>query len=93
MESWRGRGQHAVSWLATAWKAGQADGSELPPAAAVAPPAVTPEQVKSAAATLFGSENSVIAIVGDWAKVKDQLASYKDITFLDTEGKTIPPPQ
>jgi predicted Zn-dependent peptidase len=55
--------------------------------------AVTPEQVKSAAATLFGSENSLIAIVGDYAKVKDQLAGYKDITFLDTDGKTIPPPQ
>jgi len=55
--------------------------------------AVTPEQVKSAAATLFGSENSLIAIVGDYAKVKDQLAAYKDITFLDADGKTIPPPQ
>jgi hypothetical protein len=42
---------------------------------------------------LFGSENSVIAIVGDYAKVKDQLAGYKDITFLDVDGKTIPPPQ
>jgi zinc protease len=55
--------------------------------------AVTPEQVKSAAATLFGSENSLIAIVGDYAKVKDQLAGFKDITFLDADGKTISPPQ
>ncbi|MGH9143819.1 MAG: M16 family metallopeptidase [Vicinamibacterales bacterium] len=55
--------------------------------------AVTPEQVKSAAATLFGSENSLIAIVGDYQKVKDQLSAYKDMTFLDTNGKTIPPPQ
>jgi predicted Zn-dependent peptidase len=55
--------------------------------------AVTPEQVKNGAAALLGSENSVIAIVGDWAKVKDQLAAYKDITFLDTDGKTIAPPQ
>ena len=55
--------------------------------------AVTPEQVKSASATLFGSDNSVIAIVGDWARVKDQLAAYKNITFLDTDGKTIAPPQ
>jgi predicted Zn-dependent peptidase len=55
--------------------------------------AVTPEQVKSGAATLLGSENSVIAIVGDWAKVKDQLTAYKDITFLDTDGKTSAPPQ
>jgi len=55
--------------------------------------AVTPEQVKTAASTLLGSETSLIAIVGDYAKVKDQLAGYKNITFLDTNGKTIPPPQ
>ena len=55
--------------------------------------AVTPAQVKSASATLLGSENSVIAIVGDYAKVKDQLAGYPNITFLDADGRTIPPPQ
>jgi len=55
--------------------------------------AVTPAQVKGAATTLFGSENSVIAIVGDWAKVKEQLGGFKDITFLDADGKTIPQPQ
>jgi predicted Zn-dependent peptidase len=55
--------------------------------------AVMPSQVKSAASALLGSDQSVIAIVGDYAKVKDQLASYKDIVFLDTEGKVIPPPQ
>jgi hypothetical protein len=49
--------------------------------------------VKNASATLFGSENSVIAIVGDYAKVKDQLAGYQNITFLDTDGRTIPAPQ
>ena len=54
---------------------------------------VTPEQVKAGAVTLLGSENSVITIVGDWAKVKDQLAAYKDITFLDTDGKKIAAPQ
>jgi predicted Zn-dependent peptidase len=55
--------------------------------------AVSPEQVKAGAATLLGSENAVITIVGDWAKVKDQLAEYKDITFLDTDGKKISAPQ
>jgi zinc protease len=54
--------------------------------------AITPEQLKTAAATLFGSQDSVIAIVGDYAKVKDQLAAFKDITFLDAEGRKIPPP-
>ena len=51
--------------------------------------AVTPEQVKNGAQTLLGSDNSIIVIVGDWSKVKDQLAAYKDITFLDADGKTI----
>lgn len=55
--------------------------------------AVTPAQVKSAAATLLGSQDSVIAIVGDWAKVKDQLGAFKDITFLDLDGKPMAPPQ
>jgi predicted Zn-dependent peptidase len=55
--------------------------------------ALTAEQVKSGAATLLGSENSVIVIVGDYAKVKDQLAGFNEITFFDTDGGKIPPPQ
>jgi len=55
--------------------------------------AVTADQVKSASATLLGSDDSVIAVVGDWTKVKDQLAGYKDITFLDADGKKASPPQ
>jgi predicted Zn-dependent peptidase len=54
--------------------------------------AVTAAQVKSAAHTLLGSENSVIAIVGDYAKVKDQLGAFSRITFLDTDGKPISAP-
>jgi predicted Zn-dependent peptidase len=54
---------------------------------------VSTDQVKSGAATLLGSENSVIAIVGDYAKVKDQLGAFKDITFLDTDGRKIAAPQ
>ena len=46
-----------------------------------------------ASAALNAGLLSVIAIVGDYAKVKDQLAGYKDITFIDTDGKTIPAPQ
>ena len=55
--------------------------------------AVTADQVKSASATLLGSENSVIVVVGDWAKMKDQLAGYKDITFLNTDGAKVSAPQ
>jgi zinc protease len=54
--------------------------------------AVTPEQVKGAAATLLGSHDSVVAIVGDYAKVKDQLTAFTNITFLDADGKPIPRP-
>lgn len=55
--------------------------------------AVTPEQVKRAAATLLGSDNSIIVVVGDYAKVKEQLGAFKDVTILDTDGRKIPPPQ
>jgi zinc protease len=55
--------------------------------------AVTPEQVKRASETLFGSENSVISIVGDWGKVKDQLGTFTDITFVDVDGKATTAPQ
>ena len=54
--------------------------------------AVTPAQVREGAAALLGSDNSVIVIVGDYTKVKDQLGAFKDITFLDVNGKPIDPP-
>jgi len=54
--------------------------------------AVSADQVKSAAATLLGSQDSIIAIVGDYAKVKEQLTGYTNITFLDADGKKISPP-
>jgi len=55
--------------------------------------AVTPGQVKEMAGTFLGSDNSVIVIVGDYTKVKDQLTGFKDITFLDVDGKKIEPPK
>lgn len=54
--------------------------------------AINPEQVKEGATTLLGADNSVIVIVGDWAKVKDQLGDYKNITFVDAEGRKLPGP-
>jgi zinc protease len=51
------------------------------------------EAVKTGAQMLLGSENSVIVIVGDYPKVKDQLAGFKDISFVDIMGKPIPAPQ
>ena len=55
--------------------------------------AVTPEQVKSAAGVLLQADNTVVAIVGDYGKVKDQLAGFKDIKFFDAEGKAVAAPQ
>jgi zinc protease len=51
------------------------------------------EAVKTAAQMLLGSENSVVVIVGDYTKVKDQLKGFQNISFLDTSGKAIPPPE
>jgi zinc protease len=55
--------------------------------------AVTPAQVREAAAGLLGSDNSLIVIVGDFTKVKDQLSGFKNITFVDVNGQKIAPPQ
>lgn len=55
--------------------------------------AITAEQVKNAAGVLLGSRDSVIVIVGDYAKVKDQLAGFTNITFLDTQGNPTQKPK
>jgi hypothetical protein len=54
---------------------------------------LSPEAVKTAAQMLLGSEDSVIVIVGDYAKVKDQLSAFKGISFVDITGKPIAEPQ
>jgi len=54
--------------------------------------AITSAQIMSGAASLLASQDSVIAIVGDYTKVKDQLSAFTNITFVDADGKTIPPP-
>ena len=51
------------------------------------------EAVKTGAQMLLGSENSVIVIVGDYTKVKDQLGAFTNITFFDLNGKPIPEPK
>jgi zinc protease len=47
------------------------------------------EAVKTGAQMLLGSEHSVIVIVGDYAKVKDQLAGFGEVTVVDINGKPI----
>jgi zinc protease len=51
------------------------------------------EAVKTGAQMLLGSEDSVVVIVGDYAKVKDQLGAFANIRFVDINGKAIPEPK
>jgi zinc protease len=51
------------------------------------------EGVKTGAEMLLGSENSVVVIVGDYTKVKDQLTAFTNVTFVDLTGKPIPEPK
>ena len=39
---------------------------------------------------LLGSEDSVVVIVGDYTKVKDQLGAFTNITFLDLDRQADP---
>jgi zinc protease len=51
------------------------------------------EAVKTGAEMLLGSQDSVVVIVGDYTKVKDQLAGFSNIAFVDLTGKPISEPQ
>ena len=51
------------------------------------------EAIKTGAEMLLGSEDSVVVIVGDYAKVKDQLGAFTNISFVDLSGKPIPEPK
>ena len=51
------------------------------------------EAIKTGAQMLLGSEDSVIVIVGDYTKVKDQLGAFTNIQFFDLSGKPIPEPK
>lgn len=51
------------------------------------------EAVKTGAEMLLGSEDSVVTIVGDYTKVKDQLTGFANIRFFDLNGKPIPEPK
>jgi zinc protease len=55
--------------------------------------ALSAEAVQAGAHMLLGSENSVIVIVGDYPKVRDQLAGLGEISFVDINGKPIAAPQ
>jgi zinc protease len=50
------------------------------------------EAVKTGAEMLLGSQDSVVVIVGDYTQVKEQLAGFSNITFVDLTGKPIAEP-
>lgn len=51
------------------------------------------EAVKTGAQMLLGSDDSVVVVVGDYTKVKDQLGGFTNIKFFDLSGKPIPEPK
>jgi zinc protease len=51
------------------------------------------EAIKTGAEMLLGSQDSVVVVVGDYTKVKDQLSGFTNITFLDLAGKPVPEPK
>jgi zinc protease len=51
------------------------------------------EAVKTGAEMLLGSQDSVVVIVGDYTKVKEQLTGFSNITFVDLAGKPISEPR
>ena len=51
------------------------------------------EAIKTGAQMLLGSEDSVVTVVGDWTKVKDQLTGFANVRFFDLNGKQIPEPK
>lgn len=51
------------------------------------------EAVKTGAEMLLGSQDSVVVVVGDYTKVKDQLSAFTNISFVDISGKPIPEPK
>ena len=54
---------------------------------------LSPEAVKTGAQMLLGSQDSVIVVVGDWTKVKEQMSGFQNISFVDINGNPIQPPQ
>ncbi len=55
--------------------------------------ALAPEAVVTGARMLLGAEDSLVVVVGDYTKVKDQLAGFADIAIVDVSGQPIPAPQ
>ena len=55
--------------------------------------ALTAEAVVIGGRMVVGSPDSLVVVVGDYTKVKDQLTGFGDITLVDVSGKPIAAPQ
>lgn len=55
--------------------------------------ALAPEAVATGARMLLGSADSLVVVVGDYTKVKDQLTGFANLQIVDVAGKPIPAPQ
>jgi zinc protease len=54
--------------------------------------ALSAEAVSTGARVLLGSTDSLIVVVGDYTKVKDQLQGFGEVRLVDVSGAPIPPP-
>ena len=55
--------------------------------------ALPPEAVVTGARMLLGSADSLVVVVGDYTKVKDQLTGFGNVEIVDVSGKPIAAPQ
>jgi zinc protease len=54
--------------------------------------ALTAADIERAAAKYFDTYHSAVVIVGDYEKVKDQVAPFGEVTLYDADGNVIPRP-
>lgn len=55
--------------------------------------ALTGEAVSTGAGILLGTTDSLVVVVGDYTKVKDQLTGFGTVQIVDVTGAPIPPPE
>jgi predicted Zn-dependent peptidase len=54
---------------------------------------LTPADIQRVAAKYFDTYHAAVVVVGDYEKVKDQVAPFGDITLFDAEGNIISQPR
>lgn len=55
--------------------------------------ALTPADIQRAAARYFDTYHAAVVVVGDYEKVKDQVAPFGDITLYDADGNLVSQPR